>query len=101
MQVTPSLRKALSFILPLLLASPLLAQQPPDKSVPNKEQVPSTTRTSEAPEVLQNLNSALEGLVAKVSPAVVQVLVTGLAPVENSNRNDTALIARQHAVGSG
>jgi len=39
--------------------------------------------------------------VAKVSPAVVQILVTGLGPVENPNRNDTAQIARQHALGSG
>src|SRR5579862_362305 len=59
------------------------------------------SRPSEAPQVLQQLNSALEGLVAKVSPAVVQILVTGYGPVEESNRSQTALIARQHAVGSG
>jgi serine protease Do len=47
------------------------------------------------------LNSALEGLVAKVSPAVVQVLVTGYGAIEESSRSETALIARQHAVGSG
>jgi serine protease Do len=59
------------------------------------------SRPSEAPQVLQQLNSALEGLVAKVSPAVVQILVTGYGPIEASNRSETALIARQHAVGSG
>jgi serine protease Do len=59
------------------------------------------SRPSEAPQVLQQLNSALEGLVAKVSPAVVQILVTGYGPIEASNRSQTALIARQHAVGSG
>jgi serine protease Do len=59
------------------------------------------SRPSEAPQVLQQLNSALEGLVAKVSPAVVQILVTGFGPIEESNRSQTALIARQHAVGSG
>ena len=59
------------------------------------------SRPSEAPQVLQQLNSALEGLVAKVSPAVVQILVTGYGPIEESNRSQTALIARQHAVGSG
>ena len=58
------------------------------------------SRPSEAPQVLQQLNSALEGLVAKVSPAVVQILVTGYG-IEESNRSQTALIARQHAVGSG
>src|SRR5712692_8666199 len=59
------------------------------------------TRPSEPPPVLQQLNSALQGLVAKVSPAVVQVLVTGYGTLNESNRAQTALIVRQHAVGSG
>src|SRR5580704_2484480 len=59
------------------------------------------SRPPEDPAVLKDLNSALEGLVARVSPAVVQILVTGYGPVEESNRAHTALIARQHAVGSG
>jgi serine protease Do len=58
-------------------------------------------RPLEAPQVLQQLNGALEGLVAKVSPAVVQIQVTGYGAIEESNRSDTALIARQHAIGSG
>ncbi len=86
-------------LLLLLLASPAFAQD--SKPAPNKEQVPATTLTSEAPQVLQQLNGAFEGLVAKVAPAVVQVLVTGLGPVEGSNRNDTAFVARQHGIGSG
>src|ERR1700680_2512763 len=105
----------LSAILMLLL-TPSHAQQaaskpapatPPQGSVPQKAN-PATevgkavgSRPSEAPQVLQQLNSALEGLVAKVSPAVVQILVTGYGPIEESNRTQTALIARQHAVGSG
>jgi serine protease Do len=95
---SPSPRTALSFF--LLLASTLFAQQSA-KPAPNKEEVPPTTLTSEAPQVLQQLNGAFEGLVAKVAPAVVQVLVTGLGPVEGSNRNDTAFVARQHGIGSG
>jgi serine protease Do len=59
------------------------------------------SRPAEAPQVLQQLNSALQDLVAKVSPAVVQILVTGYGAVEETNRSQTALIARQHAVGSG
>jgi serine protease Do len=59
------------------------------------------SRPSDAPQVLQQLNSALEGLVAKVSPAVVQILVTGYGAIEESNKSQTALVARQHAVGSG
>jgi serine protease Do len=50
---------------------------------------------------LVQLNNALEGLAAKVSPAVVQILVTSYGPVHQENRTQTALIVRQHAVGSG
>jgi len=100
----------------LVLSAPSRAQQaaskpapatPPQGSVPQKAN-PATevgkvvgSRPSEAPQVLQQLNSALEGLVARVSPAVVQIVVTGYGPIEESNRSQTALIARQHAVGSG
>jgi serine protease Do len=99
----------------VLLVSAAIAQQAaPDSkpasaqaSVPQKAS-PETEvgkavgpRPDEAPQVLQQLNSALESLTAKVSPAVVQVLVTGYGAVEQSNRSETALVARQHAVGSG
>ena len=80
---------------------------PSQSSVPQKAN-PATelgkalgSRPQEAPQVLQQLNSALEDLVAKVSPAVVQILVTGYGAIEESNKSQTALIARQHAVGSG
>jgi serine protease Do len=43
----------------------------------------------------------LEGLAAKVSPAVVQIIVTGYGPLHEESRAQTALIVRQHAVGSG
>jgi serine protease Do len=52
-------------------------------------------------ETLVQLNDALESLALKVSPAVVQILVTGYGPAREENRSETALIVRQHAVGSG
>jgi serine protease Do len=55
----------------------------------------------EAPGVLVQLNGALESLAAKVSPAVVQVLVTGYGPLKEEDKTQTAFIVRQHAVGSG
>jgi len=59
------------------------------------------SKIGEAPGVLVQLNQALEGLASKVSPAVVQVLVTGFGPVREEDKSQTALIVRQHAVGSG
>jgi serine protease Do len=47
------------------------------------------------------LNSALEGLVAKVSPAVVQIVVSGYGPANDDSHTQTALIVRQHALASG
>jgi serine protease Do len=49
------------------------------------------------------MNSALEELAARVSPAVVQIQTTGYGPLHagDGDRGQTALIVRQHAVGSG
>lgn len=54
-----------------------------------------------ASRTLEQLNSALQSLAARVSPAVVQILVTGYGPLKGEDRSETALIVRQHAVGSG
>jgi serine protease Do len=57
--------------------------------------------SSETPSVLVQLNGALESLAARVSPAVVQILVTGYGPLKEEDRSQTSFIVRQHAVGSG
>ena len=99
----------------LLPATQLLAQQPPaqkpsnpppaakisqEKSAQEKPQ-PKPDESVTAAAALMQINNALEGLAAKVSPAVVQILVTGFGPLHEENRTQTALIVRQHAVGSG
>ena len=56
---------------------------------------------SRTPDSLRELNSSIEALVAKVSPAVVQIQVTEFGPLTGSGKNGVALIARQHAIGSG
>ena len=77
----------------------------PEKARPavSEQEKNATIPPAAAPQVLQQLNSALQGLAAKVSPAVVQILVTGYGPLEskNSSESNTALIVRQHAIGSG
>ena len=88
-----------------LLAQQPAAQQPnspstapkatPEKSKPNPDDSAASFQT------LVQFNDALENLAAKVSPAVVQILVTGYGPLHEENRTQTALIVRQHAVGSG
>src|SRR2546430_12220452 len=52
--------------------------------------------------VLRQVSGALSQLAARVSPAVVQILVTGYGPIPGEDgRADTAYIVRQHGVGSG
>jgi serine protease Do len=65
------------------LALPLSAQPAPDK------------------DSLHQLDDAVVSLVREVSPAVVQVLVTGYGTVEQHGQTNTALIGRQRSLGSG
>ena len=62
---------------------------------------PASASHADSNETLVQLNNALESLAAKVSPAVVQILVTGYGPLKEEDRSQTAFIVRQHAVGSG
>jgi serine protease Do len=51
---------------------------------------------------LRKLNESVDALIKKVSPSVVQILVTGYGPVDSGERGNTAVvIGRQRAIGSG
>jgi len=80
-----------------------LAQQPPKAKATSEAAPPgeSGRHAAESPNVLQQFDSALESLVARVAPAVVQIQVTGYGALDESNRSETAVIVREHAVGSG
>ena len=52
-------------------------------------------------DTLAQLSGSLQQLASKVSPAVVQIEVSGFGPAEEGTRKDTALVVRQHAIGSG
>src|SRR5580692_11512406 len=81
--------------------APASAPAPDQKNQNAKTAAPPPAKPVEAPNVLVQLNGALEALAAGVSPAVVQILVTGYGPLREEDRSRTALIVRQHAVGSG
>jgi serine protease Do len=51
--------------------------------------------------LLRALDTSLETVVSKVSPAVVQIVVSGYGPSEEHGHTDTARIVRQHATGTG
>ena len=51
---------------------------------------------------LRKLNESIDALIKKVSPSVVQIMVTGYGPVETTEHGTTALtLGRQRAIGSG
>ncbi len=76
--------------------------QKADSSTAETDKAKATgTHPAEPPPVLQQLNSALQQLTARISPAVVQILVTGYGSLEESSHGQTALISREHVIGSG
>ena len=50
---------------------------------------------------LHQLNNSVRALVKRVTPSVVQVLVTGYGPVEGSGGNTNLVLGRQQSLGSG
>jgi serine protease Do len=53
-------------------------------------------------DALRKLNESVGALIKKVSPSVVQILVTGYGPIDSGEHSNTAVvIGRQRAIGSG
>jgi serine protease Do len=83
---------ALAFLAAAAAAAPRAAlAAKPDRPAP---------AAAASPGVLRALDAALEGVVARVAPAVVQVAVTGYGPAQDG-ADGGSVIVRQHAVGSG
>jgi serine protease Do len=81
------------------------AQHPAGKAqpapTPQAERPAADSHLAANPDILRQMNRALEELAARVSPAVVQIQTTGYGPLNENDKGQTALIVRQHAVGSG
>ena len=60
----------------------------------------SETRAA-APDLLRELNNSMEALVARVSPAVVQIVVTGYGFLDQHRGQDVPVVGRQRGIGSG
>src|ERR1035438_2889305 len=58
------------------------------------------SRVPASSNLLRALDSSLETVVSKVSPAVVQIVVTGYGRSESHGHTDAALV-RQRATGTG
>ncbi len=62
----------------------------------------SATAQERGDNTLRKLNESVDALIKKVSPSVVQILVTGYGPIDSGEHSNTAVvIGRQRAIGSG
>ncbi|MFY9675669.1 MAG: trypsin-like peptidase domain-containing protein [Terriglobales bacterium] len=77
------------------------APAPAEHASENPQPKTTLTRPGEEKPVLQQLNSAVEELTARISPAVVQISVTGYGTVDETNQAQTAYVARERAIGAG
>jgi serine protease Do len=63
---------------------------------------PGAMAQERATDELHKLNESVDALIKKVSPSVVQILVTGYGPLEDTEHGNTGVvIGRQRAIGSG
>ncbi len=77
-----------------------ICQQPAAKAIGDIQ--PAHEVASRVPaDMLAQLSGSLQQLASKVSPAVVQIEVTGIGKAEEQGRSDMALIVRQHTIGAG
>jgi len=98
---TKALILVLSFATPLSFAQQTAGKPQSGKSSDKPKPPSSDWHSPIPPDILRQMNSALEELAARVSPAVVQIQTTGYGPLHggDGDRGQTALIVRQHAVG--
>ena len=83
----------LKWIVPLLTIASLL---------PAASLVAQTPQRAGATDALHQLNESIEALVQRVSPSVVQIVVTGYRSAEQGNQGQTnVVVGRQRAIGSG
>ena len=70
----------------------------PDIAAQTSAQSAANTNDSDP---LHQFNSSVRALVKRVTPSVVQVVVTGYGPVESSRGATSLVLGRQESIGSG
>lgn len=95
-------RIAVLAVLVVLLATStgLSAQSNSSKQSEKSTEAGSGTRAA-APSLLRELNSSMETLVARVSPAVVQIIVSGYGVLEEQRGQGVPVVGREKGIGSG
>ena len=93
-------RLVVRLCLPLYLATHLLAQTPSNHDIAGGKRSPEVSADAR-PDLLRQFSASIEKVVARVAPAVVQIVVAGYGAQVDSGHKQTAKVVRQHAIGSG
>ena len=92
--------QCVKYIIACLLIATFAQAQAARSSGPASS-VTNRTKAARSTNLLRELDGSLEALIEKVSPAVVQIVVTGYGPAEENGNTDRTVLSREHAVGSG
>jgi serine protease Do len=87
----------ISFV-PITTAAP---QEAAAKASQTERAAGGNTAEARIPDLLHQFNDSLQALAAKVSPAVVQITVTGFGPQDDKSKDGASFVIRQRAIGSG
>src|ERR1700722_18849329 len=61
-----------------------------------------TPQSAHVPDALHQLNDSVEALVQRVSPSVVQIIVSGYSSTENTDQGQmSVVIGKERTIGSG
>src|SRR5580692_10503370 len=61
-----------------------------------------TPQSARVPDALHQLNDSVEALVQRVSPSVVQILVSGYSSTEDTDQGQmSVIIGKERTIGSG
>jgi serine protease Do len=87
-----------------LISFVLITTATPQEAAANAsltERAAGHTAEARIPDLLHQFNDSLQALAAKVSPAVVQITVTGSGSQDDKSKDGASFVIRQRAIGSG
>jgi serine protease Do len=87
-----------------LISFVLITTATPQEAAANAsltERAAGHTAEARIPDLLHQFNDSLRALAAKVSPAVVQITVTGFGSQDDKSKDGASFVIRQRAIGSG
>jgi hypothetical protein len=85
-----------------LISFVLITTATPQEAAANAsltERAAGHTAEARIPDLLHQFNDSLRALAAKVSPAVVQITVTGFGSQDDKSKDGASFVIRQRAIG--